>query len=132
MNTHDPEGKCAAESLAAAISAEIKERSLKGRAAQDYFARQYALRAAHLTDAGITRAPTQKRAHDYVDPQSRPVVETPWALRRARDNAVAQAAHDILTGRQGAYSSAEYLAEIARLEAAAGTRHRDDHPGAIR
>ena len=57
MDTRDPDAKSQAESLAAAILAEIKERGLKGRAARDYFAREYELRAAHLTDAGITRPP---------------------------------------------------------------------------
>jgi hypothetical protein len=92
--------------------------------------------SAKLEKRGITEAsPGYREAYiaeadaGYVDPLSRPVREpTPWETRRARDNLVAQRAHDNLAREHGRYSAEQYRHEIARLERQVGHTYKDDAP----
>ena len=79
-------------------------------------------REAYLDEAS-------KIARRRVDPMARPIPEaeqTAWQVRRARDNAVGQAAEDALKRSGEPMTRETYLAAHERAEETAKVRYRDD------
>lgn len=69
---------------------------------------------------------------ERVDPMNRPLSEaqqTPWALRRARDNASGEMAAALLRREGKELTRESYLDAVDRVQERVGSRYRDDVPG---